>query len=152
MWHERQKVIFGVVVDQVRRLAFPEAWRYGGAWRREEGGCVLRKVLERWQREEINVAAAGGLAFSVTQSTESSAAPGFFLFSASRPVWRRFASRNFKARICWELLSHLSEWPLKKKQLFVTSLDLVCLWKIEWWPLTSPTRGVFRNSVLLEQD
>lgn len=35
------------------------------------------------KKEKVNVAEAGGLAFSVTRSTESSAAPGFLLFSAS---------------------------------------------------------------------
>lgn len=36
------------------------------------------------------------LAFSVTQSTESLTPSGFFLFSASWPVWRRFASKISK--------------------------------------------------------
>jgi len=63
---------------------------------------------------KVNVAEAGVLAFSVTQSADSSAAPVFFLFSVSWRVWKRFASRNFKARIYWELLPRLSEGPLTR--------------------------------------
>lgn len=55
--------------------------------------------------------------------------------SASWPVWRWFAIRNFKARICWELLSHLSEWPLKWSSSLGLPCFFVCLWRTEWWPL-----------------
>lgn len=47
------------------------------------------------EKEKINAAEAGGLTFSVTQSTESSAVPGYLLFSVSWPVWR-FASKMSK--------------------------------------------------------
>lgn len=40
------------------------------------------------EKEKINAAEAGGLAFSVTQSSETSTVPAYLLFSVSWPVWR----------------------------------------------------------------
>lgn len=47
------------------------------------------------KRKKINAAEAGGLTFSVTQSSESSTVPLYHLFSVSWPVWR-FASKMSK--------------------------------------------------------